>query len=712
MATHSSPDLSLMFNPRSVVLVGASDRSAWSRRAFDNLKELRYQGRIHLVKPSGGTAHGQQTLTSCRDIGEPVDVALLLVPMSAIPDALRDVAAAGVRFAVILASGFAELGPEGRAAQDEMTRLSRMLGVALLGPNCLGFVNFSRGVACWTGSMRRPALYGPISLVSQSGAVATYLTHYAHQQGVGLHCVTSTGNEASLDLAALTAFHAEDSETRVIAMFCESVRNPDRFRRAALRARELGKPIVVLKVGRSEIAVQAAQSHTGALVGDDAVFDGLCRQLGMVRVRSIEELVATAAVLACTGTLEGDGVAFVSSSGGMGELGADYAHIEGVRLPAFAPQTSTALGEILPSIARPANPLDLTGAAMADAGLWSRALRALDNDPQTSLIVALADVPTGVDADWAPHYVAIVEALGGHAKEAHKATLILSNTAKVVTDASRELLATHAIPYVAAGAQMGMRAVRNAIAWSTSFRRTRAEAGSGGVSAPFAAGSMGRPNSEREVREWLAGFGVDVVPGVLVRDAAQAINAARAVESAVAMKIQSPDIAHKTEVGGVRLNVSGDAAVAAAYEQIVSGVRAAAPSARIEGVLLSPMRREGVELFVGVRQDAQWGHVIALGLGGIWIEALKDSSLRVLPVSAGDVLEMIAELRGARLLGGWRGSAPVDLPRLAETVARIGDAALALGASLDTLEVNPLLAHGRRVEALDALATYRTAGTL
>lgn len=701
----ASRDLSGLLSPKSIALVGASDRSAFSRAAFKNLQELGYTGAVHLVNRNGGLAHGLQTHVNCQAIGQPIDAALLMVPVTSIVDTLHDLRAAGVSNAVILAGGFAELGEEGRKMQNLVAQTAAALGITVLGPNCLGFINFHMRVACWTGSMRTPALAGPVSVVSQSGAVATFIKHFAHQQGIGLHCVVSTGNEATLDLATVADYLIDDPANRVIALFIETVRDSTCFKAMAARALKMGKALVVLKVGRSELSVQTAQSHTGAMVGDDRVFDGVCRQYGIVRVQSIEELAFTADLISKLGPLSGDGLALVSYSGGMAGLSADYADMQGIRLPKFADDTLGELRQALPAYATPANPLDITGGAIGDASLFRKALQAISGDPGVSLIACIADVPTGLSEDWAPPFVAAVEEIGRYMEGARKPTVVLSNSTKYVSEQARVLACRTGISYVATGLDMGMRAIRHLFDWSRKRKRslnlTTTEA------SAISAGH--RPTSERETTAFLASQGVPVVPSVLAKNVRSAIAAAQSFGVPVAMKIASSEIAHKTEVGGVKLKVSGDGAVREAFEAIQTSVRQAAPTAAIDGVLMSPMRIDGIELFVGVRQDPQWGHVLALGLGGVWIEALQDMSLRLLPVNIAEVIEMLGELRGARLLAGYRGQPPADLEAVAACVARIGDAALALGPELDTLEVNPLWVAGPCVEVLDSLATYRTA---
>lgn len=694
--------LSRLFNPRSVALLGATDRSTWSQMAFANLKLLGFEGQVHLVSRNGGPAHGRQTLRSAAEIAEPVDVAVLMLPNTAIGDALRDLAAASIPFAVVLAGGFTEIGEDGTRLQQEMVASARSLGITLLGPNSLGMINFGSRAVCWTGAMRTPPLRGGISIVSQSGAVASVMMHFSHQHGIGLNIVAAMGNEAMLGLAEVVDHLIDDRATRVIALFIETVRNPPLFRAAAGRALRAGKPIVVLKVGRSEAAMQAAQSHTGSLVGDDDVFAGVCHQLGVVRVDSIEELMFTAALLDKTGVLPDAGVALLSASGGMGELAADYAQAEGLRLAELSAETWQRLRAVLPAMATPANPLDLTGAVVAKPELFQQCMEVLQRDPAVSVLVALSDLPTGHDGDWSPYAIGCMEAIGSFAPDGRARFLVVSNTLKAVSERGRALIASAYVPYLGSGLDLAMRALRHADRWSARHRSAQ----SASIARAKTPTPAQRLRSERESMEFLHGFGVPVAPQVLATSAQSAVAAARSMDGPVVLKIASPDIAHKTEVGGVLLNLHGDDAVEAGFFRIMNAAASGAPGARLEGVVVSPMRTKGLELFVGVRLDAQWGLVMALGLGGVWIEALQDVSLRPLPVSAADVAQMVGELRGARLLQGFRGSAPVDMVRLAEVVTRIGDAALALGPALDTLEINPLLVDGVRIEALDALVTY------
>jgi acyl-CoA synthetase (NDP forming) len=697
--TSARRNLTAMLRPRSIALVGATDRSRWSQNTFDNLVNRKYPGEVYLVSRRGGTVHGRSAATSCVDVGAPIDLALLMVPMAAVDEALADLAAADVHNAVILTSGFAETGHEGADHQARLAALARQHGVSLLGPNCLGFVNFIDNVPLWTGGFRAPSKPGSIAVVTQSGANGSFISSLAAQHEIGLSHMVSTGNEADLDCADFIDHLIDLPEVRAIALFAETIRHAPSFAAAARRAIAAGKPIVVLKIGLSEVTARSAQAHTGALVGDDRVFDGVCRQLGIVRVESIEDLLYSADVISRTGVLQQRGLAVVSISGGACEVVADRAQVLKVPMPELSAAASAGLRAALPSFGTPHNPLDITGGAVLQPDLFEQGLRILGQQPEFSALACLFDVPV-TEALATEFTLTALRHIATGLQSAQVPALMISHTIKPVTEVSTRIIEEIGIPYISAGLHHGMNALGHAFWWSEQYRRLS------GVSASIAtiADARERPRSERATLEYLAKCSVPVVPTTLARDADQAVAAARANGGRVVLKIASDDIAHKSDIGGVVLNLEGDAAVADAFRRIM----AVAPAgARVDGVLVAPMRSNGLELFVGCTRDAQWGHVIAVGLGGVWVEVLQDVSLRPLPIDAAEVKRMFGELRGAKPLQGVRGIPAAILDALAAVIARIGDAAVALGPDLEALEVNPLWVRGGEIEALDALAVWR-----
>ena len=684
--------------PRSIAVLGASDRSRWSQAVFANLEAGGYDGAVHPVNPRGGAVHGQRAATSCAAIGEALDLGVVMVPHHATADALRDLAAAGARYAAVLSSGFAETGDTGAAAQRDLTALARELGLRLLGPNSLGFINFVHRAHVWTTPIRIPSRHDGVAIVSQSGATAHFLTNLAAQQDVGLAYVVGTGNEADLDLAGFAHALLEDPAVRSLALFLETTRDPRGFVALAEAALAARKPVVVLKVGAGEATAKAALAHTGALVGDDRIFDGVCRQYGVIRARSIEDLLATADIAGRTGVLRAGGLGIVSNSGGICEIAADTAEARGIALPPLSDAASAALRATIPGFATPHNPLDLTGAITPEQ--CGRVVDIVAAEPGlAALLCPYYEVPTR-EEDVNERLSALHAELARGLNAAPVPGFVVSYTATHQAPMSRRIAAEIALPYLACGLDRAITGLAGAMAWSARLREP--------PMAPSPAPDRidARPRSEHAALRCLAGAGVPVVPMELVTSEDEAADAARRLGGRLAIKIASPDIAHKTDIGGVVLDVEGDTAARDAFRRVTQAAARHAQGAAIEGALIAPMRPRGIELLVGISRDPQWGSVLALGLGGVWVEALKDVALRLLPVDAAEVRRALNSLHGAALLRGGRGVPAADLDAVAEAVCRIGQAALSFGPALATLEVNPLWVHGDRIEALDALCVW------
>lgn len=698
IAVPTTPSLEAMrrlFYPSSIALVGASERSPWSHMLNDNLVRLGYQGKVYAVNRSGNPAHGFPGYRSCTAIGEPVDVAYLFVPVDAVLDAFADVVQAGIKSVVILTSGFAEAGAAGTELQDRIVSMAREAGAIILGPNCLGYSNLTIRAPLTPAPNFLPVLPPQVALVSQSGATNAQIADLAHDLNVGISLYIATGNEAMLDIAACVNFLVEDESTRVVMVFAESIRDTATFAAAARRALEKGKAIVVLKVGTTELTAKVAAAHTGSLVGDDRVFDAACRQLGVIRVHTLEDLLMTAAVFAYTGPLTRPGVGVVSISGGACTLIADRAQAHGVNLPDFSTQTKERLKRLVPGIADPVNPFDITGLAMRDPTVFEQALEAIAADPAIGFVLAVYELPW--NDKW--HKVPQLESIGrGLAKLGQRGAL-LNQMLRPITGKSRAILAETGIPAAFGGIEAVSRALGALTAWS----------GRAGTTQPPPRPitlKAARPVGERQLLEYLAAAAVPIIPATLVHTRDEAVDAATRIGFPAVLKIASPDIAHKTELGGVCLNLNDAHAVGRAFDQMMTRVRAAKPTSTVEGVLVSPMRTEGIELLVAVSRDPQWGALLTVGLGGIWVEVLADVQSMLLPADPSQIKAALLRLRGAQLLQGYRGSQPVDLNALAQVIENIGSAALALGPKLLTLEVNPLRASGTSSEALDALAIW------
>jgi acyl-CoA synthetase (NDP forming) len=698
--------LDKLFRPQSIAVVGASDRSAWSHQIMAAFKGYGYAGKVYLVNRRGADAFGQKTHVSCTAIGEPVDAALVAVPAESIMETLQDIVAAGIRHAVVLTSGFAEIGETGAHMQRAMQEYAREHGLVLLGPNSLGLYNAAEHAAMTTMMpLAQPVVTGAISLVSQSGSIASVMTYFAHQQNIGLRHVVAMGNEAVVELAEVIEYLVDDPGTRAIVLFAETVRNAASLAAAARRALQAKKPIVVLKVGRSELTTAVAQAHTGAMVGDDRVFDAFCRQYGVVRVDSLEDALVTADLIAAVGTLKKTGVGVVSISGGSCEILADFGEEHGVSYPQFSDATKAKLRELISEYGSTHNPFDITGAAVTDPSLFEKILPVIADDPAIGLTLCVMELVAPPGQAKSP----LLEPIGNGLRKAATPGMLVTQHLKAIGQREREIADANGLPYVTSGLEYTSRAVGKLVQWSQRVMMTGSVAGLPALKRPE---EMPRLDTERAVLDYLAGQGVPVIPAVVAKSAAEAVAAAEKIgASAYVLKIASPDIAHKTEAGGVRLHVGGAAAIEEAFEDIMRSVRAAKPDARIDGVIVSPMRDKGVELFVGTAYDPVWGPVIAVGLGGIWVEVLQDTALRLLPVTKTEVVGMLKGLRATKLLNGYRGAPAVNLEAAAEVIAKIGDAALALGPDLASLEINPLLASGSQVEALDGLVIWNDSKT-
>ena len=574
----------------------------------------------------------------------------------------------------------------------------------MLGPNGNGFINAATSVTPYGLPIPPPLLAGSVGVVLQSGALASSVLAFSQARGIGLSLLTSMGNEAVVSVTDVIDYLVDDPATRVIALFLESIRRPEEFARVARRALAAGKPIVALKIGRSGLASRTAQAHTGALVGDDAVIDAVFGQLGVVRVRSLEDLIVTAGLLASSGPLPGPRLGVVTPSGGASEIIADRAEDEGLELPPFGEETVARLTEIMPEFGSPANPLDVTGYVVVDRTLLSRALRIVAEDPGIDVVLLLSDLPRFEPPDPAPVFRQYENTTRVIA-ESPRPVVIVGNVLVDVAAFARTLQERTGYPQVVGGIEHGMAAIGAAVRWERVRREAAGPRLRTATAPPLVRGPLTGVWAEHRAAALLADNGVPVVPAELAADEESAVAAAEKFGYPVVLKAAAEGLGHKSDIGGVRLGLSSPQDVRQAYRE----VRAATGAAGL-GALVQPQRDGGVELLVGVVRDPAWGLVLAVGLGGVWVEVLKDSALRVLPVDAAGVRRALGELRGASLLTGARGTEPADLDAVADVVARVCALAESLGEDLESLEINPLLVRGSRIEALDALITWRHPG--
>lgn len=699
------------FHPRSIALVGATDASRWSVITFQNLKNFNFPGPVYCVHPHHPVVHGEPAFKRLGEIprpdDSPVDLAFIMVPTTLVYSILEEAADAGIRNAVILTSGFSEMGSEGQRLEQDLLELAQRRDMLLLGPNGNGFVNARSQILPYGLPVQSPLVKGPVGVVLQSGALASAVITLAQARHIGLSLLVSMGNEAMISATDAIDYLIEDEETRVIAVFLESVRQPATFESLARKALAHNKPIVALKVGKSEISARAAKAHTGALVGNDAINDAAFRQMGIIRVASLEDLLITTEVLGYSAPLRGRRMGLVTPSGGACDILADRAHEEGIALPDFASATIQGLQRILPAFSTTHNPLDVTGYIVVDRTLQQRALEVVVDDPGLDFIAYLSEPPR-VEPP-ASQLEALREqyrALGSLIRRSRLPVVVMSNTSIDLTPFGRSIADEVGIHYVG-GIEHGMTALGRALWWyetqqQSSHRMQQQEEAVPAIDLPEAPSGTW---PEWKARDFLQRHDIPVVPGILATDVEQAVRAARALGFPVAMKIQASAILHKSDVGGVALNITNEDEVRRNFEAIMRNASDA--TSAIDGILVSPMRPPGIELLAGIIRDASWGQALVVGLGGIWTEVFNDTSARVLPVQRDEIARMLSELRAYALLQGVRGKPPVNIEKLIETIYHISRVAQAVQDKLDTLEINPLLLFDSYVEALDVLISWR-----
>lgn len=692
--------------------MGASDRSAWSHRIRTALRGIGYDGDVFYVNPRGGTAHGEVLHPSVGDIGAVPDLVYVMTAADASLAAITQAAQLGTRSAIILSSGFAETGPAGLRAQEAIAEVARAHDMAILGPNTLGFANPARRTVLMPMQPGDDLTAGAIGVVSQSGNMAVQIMNLARSFDVGLSLLVSTGNELNVTAIDVLDYLIADESTRVITLFLEAVADPAAFRAACLRAREAGKPVVALKVGRSEAAARSALAHTGALVGDDAVISAVFAASGVIRVESMEDLLTTADAFVHAGPIRGRNLAVVTISGGACDLAADAADALGLRFPAFEDATIGQLRELLPDYATPQNPLDATGAAVADAPLFGAALTTVAADPAVDVIVAIGEIEHHApDSSWG---LESITAMTAAARQAPRPVLIANTTIHTISPGTRAVRQELGVPSVFGGMERVLAAVARLADWSAApgtYPQARPARPPGSAPLP---GDPGRSRtgtwSEPAARQLLEQAGVPVVPAVLAASPEDAAAAAGRFGTPVAVKIASPDIVHKTEAGGVLLDRDGPAAVLAAAREVLAAARRHAPEASIDGILVSPMQPDGVDLLAGVIRDPAWGAVLAIAMGGIWAEALGDVRRVALPCDRDAIEAAIRGLRGAPVLLGARGGPAASLPALVDAIGALADLAVSLGDDLVAIEINPLRVFADRAVALDATVQWRPTG--
>ncbi|HZB90947.1 MAG TPA: acetate--CoA ligase family protein [Stellaceae bacterium] len=688
--------LAPLFRPRSVAVIGASaDATKIGTIPLLHMKASGFEGRLHPVNPRAATVQELPAFPNIGAVPGPVDLAIIAVPEAHVLPAMRDCAAKGVRAIVLFTSGFAEVSEAGRRAQEEIVAVARAGRMRLLGPNCMGLVNFTERVVATFHPAFGPGLApkGRIGLITQSGAFGGLAYQVAQDRALAYSLILTTGNEGDVDVADGIAYLADDPETAVIMLYIEGCRDGRKLAAALARARARRKPVVALKVGRTEAGIAAVASHTAALAGADEIFDAMFRQQGVYRCTTMEEFfdIGYAAAQA-PAPPAGGRVGIITVSGGVGVLMADAAAAHGLDV-APAPQALQDGIRAMVPFAATRNPIDVTGQVVSDFGLLERAVE-MTLSAGTYDAVACFAGSVGRSPVNGPRFMEAFPRLRRQHPEALLAVACYHTPQfRAALDGGGCLLfdePTHAL---------------RALSALVRFRRGFDAAPGPAEPLPAPEPLPKAPLDEAAALGVLARAGIPAVPHRLARSATEAAEAAEALGLPAALKIVSPDITHKTELGGVALDLASVEAVRRAFDEVTARVARAAPEARLSGCLVAPMVRGGVETILGAHWDPVFGPVVMLGLGGVFVEALKDVTFRLAPFDEDEARRMIEELRALPVLKGMRGRPPADLAALARALARLSRFAAAQGERLRSLDINPflVLAEGEGALALDAV---------
>ena len=716
--TTSLPQRSLdpLLRPASVAVIGASnDPTRIGGRPIRYLREAGFGGHVYPVNPKHREVQGLPAFPHIADVPEAVDLAIVAVPAPAVADTVAACAARGVRVAVIYSAGFAEMGAAGRREQQRLRAIAAETGLRIVGPNCLGVYNSEIGFFATFSTTLEDGfpVPGRVALVSQSGAYGSHLSLLARKRNIDIRYWVTTGNEADVSVPEVLGWLAARDDVSVIMAHAEGVTDRDALVRALRTARDGGKPVVFQKVGATAVGAEAARSHTASLAGADPVYEAAFRQFGAYRAHDTDEMLDIAYAASFGVFPESPRVALVSISGGVGVQMADAAVGFGLDVAPLGEDAQTRLKAALP-YASPRNPVDITAQAFNRVELIGQNLGIVFDEDRHDAVVAFFTYVAAADGMVEP----IRDAIHAARERRPGRALVLSIVAP--PDVVRQ--------YEAVGCPVfedPTRAVR-AVAALHRFGRIFAEgaddvAPEGAGEASDAAATAPRtprpslpagPVSERDAKRLLAAAGVPVVDEALARTADEAARSAAAFERPVAVKLCAPDVLHKTEIGGVVLDVATEAEARRAYETITARARAADPAVRIKGVLIAPMVTGGVETILGVRHDPTFGPVVMFGLGGTFVEVIDDVAFRVAPFGETQARRMIEETRAARVLGGTRGRGPYDMSALTAALSRLSVFAAEHGDRIDSAEINPfvVLPDGLGAMALDAVIVPRVSG--
>ncbi|WP_373084115.1 acetate--CoA ligase family protein [Sneathiella sp.] len=684
-----------MLRPKSVAVIGASNTaSRIGGRPIHSMKTLGYKGKIYPVNPNYETVQDLPAFARIEDVPQGIDCAVIAVPAKVAVQTLRDCADHGIKSAVMFTSGFAELSDDGAKAQREISAIARDSGMRILGPNCLGVFNVDAG---WYGTFTNaPGMLklppGPIGIVSQSGAYGGHVFMVSQMRGVGSNYWVTTGNESDVDVAEVIEYYAQAPDVKVILAYAEGIKSKDRICRALDMAREAEKPVIFMKVGSSAVGAIAAASHTASLAGADAVYSALFKQYGVYRAETTEEFVDIAYGCQFGKYPKGRKIDLQTISGGVGVQMADAAVKYKLEVTPLPPQTQKKLKALIP-FAGVNNPVDFTAQALNDPSLMEANISmTIDEADFDSHIVYLASIPAS------PFTRDACLKIFQNIRTKYPDEIIMMNIIspeEIIADYEALNMPCYEDPALA------VRAMAALAHFGEVFARGRPD-----QPPALPADALAAPTTtiaEHEAKKLLGSIGIPVTVEELVQSAKEAVTVWQNISGPVVMKIASPDILHKTEIGGVLLNLNSADDISNGFETLIDRARKAKPDARIDGVIVAQMITGGVETVMGVVCDPVFGPAVMFGLGGVFVEVLKDVTFRLAPFGLDEARRMIDEIQGRAMLDGVRGAPPSDINALADALSRLSVFAAENADNIETIDVNPFIVLSEGAVAVDAL---------
>lgn len=667
VGANSIRQLDAILRPRSVAVIGASNTPGkYGHEILKNIREGGYQGTIYPINPRAESILNLTCFPSIQDTPEPPDLAVVIIPARLVPQAVEDCGKRRVRSAVIITGGFSEAGPAGALLQQQTAEAARKYGLRVLGPNCQGVNN---PYHCLCASWPLLTYRGIVAVVSQSGTVGAAMMDWFSEEKLGVSSFVALGNRVDVDESDLIGYFNEDNNTAAIAAYIEGIKQPEKFMAAVERLR---KPLVVLKPGRTPKGRVAAESHTKSLAGADAIYDALFAKYNICRAYTVEEFYDFAKAFAYLKPPTGNRVLFVTTSGGSAILATDQAEQEGLDAAPLPAHLVEAVSPLIPSHAIRTNPIDLTGDATAQ--MFAEVIETTRNDYDTIGVIFGDPVPN-VSQAVTPGANELVVFLGGAEVERQE----------------KELMHLKGVP-VFPTPERGMKALARVVGRKALAPPQR---------PTLTTAAVGRQLPPDKALQLMADEGLPTAPSALADSAAAAGRLAREQGFPTVLKISSPDIVHKSDIGGVRLNLTSARAVGKNYRELMQAARKGFPTARVDGVLVSKMAPPGQEVIVGMNRDAQFGPIILFGLGGVLVEVFRDVSLRLPPLTADDALAMIREIKGYRVLAGYRGRDPVDEQALVGCLMKVSEIAHKHPEILE-IDLNPVLAYPEGIMVVDA----------